>query len=65
MLYDPKRIILTSIATNFGVEQTAREVLIPADATTAISDDMHRFAVEKISPRLARVVTTEAVLTNP
>jgi nicotinamidase-related amidase len=64
-------VIIAGIATNFGVEQTAREawqhgyaVLIPADATTAVSEDMHRFAVEKIFPRIARVVSTEAVLAN-
>ena len=64
-------IILTGIATNFGVEQTAREawqhgyaVIIPEDACTALSEEMHRFAVEKIFPRLARVKSAAEVLAN-
>jgi len=62
-------IVLTGVATNFGVEQTAREawqlgysVVVAEDATSSISEAAHRFAVETILPRLARVRSTEAIL---
>ena len=63
-------IILCGIATNFGVEQTAREawqhgygVVIPEDACTSIDGAMHRFAIESLLPRVSRVRTTAQVLT--
>jgi nicotinamidase-related amidase len=62
-------IILCGIATNFGVEQTAREawqhgygVVIPEDACTSIDSAMHQFAVERLLPRVARVRSTASVL---
>jgi nicotinamidase-related amidase len=62
-------IILTGVATNFGVEQTAREawqlgysLVVAEDATSSVSEAAHRFAVETILPRLARVRSTEAIL---
>ena len=55
-------VVVCGIATNFGVESTVREawqhnyaVIVAEDATSSISEDMHRFSVEKIMPRLARV----------
>lgn len=55
-------IILCGIATNFGVEQTAREawqmnysLVIAEDATTALSAEMHDFSITRILPRIARV----------
>ncbi|THD46022.1 MAG: hydrolase [Bradyrhizobium sp.] len=62
-------IVLTGVATNFGVEQTAREawqlgycVLIAEDAVSGVTEAAHRFAVETILPRLARVRSSEAIL---
>jgi nicotinamidase-related amidase len=62
-------IVLTGVATNFGVEQTAREawqlgcsVIVAGDAASAVSEAAHRFAVETILPRIARVRSTEAIL---
>ena len=62
-------IVLTGVATNFGVEQTAREawqlgysVVVAEDATSSVSEAAHRFAVETILPRVARVRSTEAIL---
>jgi nicotinamidase-related amidase len=59
-----KTIILGGIVTNFGVESTARtawehgyELVIPEDLSSAVDDDMHRFAMEKIFPRISRVTT--------
>jgi nicotinamidase-related amidase len=55
-------IVLGGIATNFGVESTARQgtglgfaFVIVEDACTSRDGDAHRFAFEQIFPRLARV----------
>ena len=62
-------IILGGIATNIGVESTARDawehnyaLIIPEDACTGMDDAMHRFAMEKIFPRLARVRSTQQII---
>jgi nicotinamidase-related amidase len=62
-------IVLTGVATNFGVEQTAREawqlgysVVVAEDATSSVSEAAHRFAVETTLPRVSRVRSTEAIL---
>lgn len=62
-------ILLTGIATNFGVESTAREawsygysVVTVEDACTSTDGDMHKFAIEKILPRISRVRSTDEVL---
>jgi len=55
-------IALGGIATNFGVESTARAawehgyaVVIVEDACASLSADAHAFAIERIFPRIARV----------
>jgi nicotinamidase-related amidase len=55
-------IVLAGIATNIGVESTARQawelgytLIIAEDATTDMSADMHDFAFGKIFPRISRV----------
>jgi|SRR5277367_1314905 len=62
-------IVLTGISTNIGVESTARQgtglgfaFVIVEDACSARDAADHRFAFEKIFPRLSRVRTTEEVL---
>ena len=63
-------IVLTGVATNLGVEQTAREawqlgysVVVAEDATSSsLGEAAHRFAIETILPRIARVRSTEAIL---
>ena len=62
-------IVLGGVATNFGVEQTAREawqhhyaVVLAEDACTSLDAEMHRFSVERIMPRLARVRSTADIL---
>jgi len=62
-------IVLCGVATNFGVETTAREawqhnysLLIAEDATTSFSAEMHRFPVEVIFPRLSRVRTVAEII---
>lgn len=56
-------VVIGGIATNIGVESTARqayeysyEVVIAEDATTSRTAEMHSFAVSVIFPLLSRVV---------
>ncbi len=62
-------IVLAGVATNFGVESTAREawqhnyaVVVAEDACTSLGEDLHRFAVDKILPRVARVRSTAEIV---
>ena len=57
-----RTIVLGGVATNFGVESTARHawehgyaVVIAEDACTSRSAELHTVAVEAIFPRIARV----------
>jgi len=62
-------IIIGGVSTNFGVESTARDawqhnyaVVIAEDASSSADESMHRFAIEKILPRVSRVRTTAQIL---
>ena len=62
-------IILCGIATEFGVESTARdayergyEQIFAEDAMTARNADSHSNAITRIFPRLGRVRSTEQIL---
>jgi nicotinamidase-related amidase len=62
-------VVLTGISTNAGVESTARQgtglgfaFVVVEDACSSQDAEMHKFAFEKIFPRLARVRSTEEVL---
>lgn len=62
-------VVLGGVATNIGVESTARQgtglgfaFVIVEDACSAREAEGHRFAVEKIFPRLARVRKTDEVI---
>ena len=64
-----RSVVLGGIATNFGVESTARdawqlgyEVLVAEDACTSMGPGMHEFSIEKILPRVARVRSTAELL---
>lgn len=59
-----KTIVLAGIATNFGVESTARaawehgyEVVLVEDAMAGPSAELHEMATRFIFPRIGRVVT--------
>ena len=61
-----KTIVLAGIATNFGVESTARSawelsynVAVVEDACTSRSAELHAFAIEHILPQISRVVRLE------
>lgn len=63
-----KTIVFGGLMTNFGVESTAREaaglgydVVIVEDAMSAPSIEMHKFAMEKVFPRMARVRRAEEI----
>jgi nicotinamidase-related amidase len=56
-------IVLGGVATNIGVESTARQaweygyaVVLAEDATSGMSAEMHDFAIHNIFPRISRVV---------
>jgi nicotinamidase-related amidase len=63
-----KTIVLGGVATNFGVESTARQaweqgydVIIAEDACTSMSAELHEMAVRHIFPRIARVMASTAI----
>lgn len=64
-----KTVVIGGIATNFGVESTARAaaglgfaVVFVEDATTSISAEAHQFAFGMVFPMLGRVRKTAEVI---
>jgi len=62
-------IVLGGIATNFGVESTAREawqhnyaVVVAEDACSSPGPDLHQFAIARILPRIARVRSSAEII---
>ncbi|MGA2672535.1 MAG: hydrolase [Terracidiphilus sp.] len=62
-------IVLCGIATEFGVESTARdayergyELLFAADAMTGLHAESHANAIERIFPRMGRVRSTTEIV---
>src|SRR5580698_7545410 len=62
-------VVLTGISTNAGVESTARQgtglgfgFVVVEDACSGQDGEQHRFAFEKIFPRLSRVRSTNEVI---
>jgi nicotinamidase-related amidase len=58
-------IVLGGVATNIGVESTARQawehgyaIVLAEDATSALSAEMHAFSITNIMPRISRVSKT-------
>lgn len=65
------QIVLAGIATNMGVESTARSawehgysILFAEDATSSFSSEMHNFAFTNIFPRLGLVTDTAAIIAD-
>ena len=63
-----RTIVLGGIATNLGVESTARaawehgyEIIFVEDATASLSAEMHRFAFSAIFPLIGRVRSARQV----
>jgi nicotinamidase-related amidase len=64
-------IVLGGIATNIGVESTARQawehgyaVVLAEDATSGLSVEAHEFAVKNIFPRLSRITKAAEIHLN-
>lgn len=62
-------VIVCGVATNFGVEQTARDawhlnyrVVVAEDASSSVGEGMHAFAVERILPRVSQVRRTADIV---
>lgn len=62
-------VVVAGVMTNFGVESTSRDawqhnyaVVVAEDACSSLRADMHRFAVETILPRVARIRGTIAIV---
>jgi nicotinamidase-related amidase len=62
-------LVLTGIATNMGVESTARDayerdyrLVFAEDAITSFSAEHHEFAMRNIFPRIGRVRSTSEIL---
>jgi nicotinamidase-related amidase len=60
---------MAGIATNFGVESTARaafdrayELIFAEDAMSSMSAQLHEFCIKNIFPRMGRVRTTAQIL---
>ncbi len=63
-------VLLCGVATNFGVEATARDahnlnyaVVIASDACSSVAPGLHEFAITEIMPRIARVRSTSDIVT--
>jgi len=61
--------IICGVATNLGVEATARvafdlnyNVVIAADACGSVAPGLHESAVEKILPRISRIRKVVAII---
>lgn len=64
-------LVLAGIATNFGVEGTARagaergyQLIFAEEAITALDAYAHTFAMEYVFPRLGRVCSVQEILTE-
>src|SRR5260221_5442422 len=64
-----RTIVIAGIATNFGVESTARdawersyELVFVEDAMASFTEESHHFAITTIFPRLGRVRSTAEVI---
>ncbi len=64
-----RTIVIGGIATNFGVESTARDawernyqLVFAEDAMSSMSEEMHAFSIANIFPRLGIVRSTDEIL---
>lgn len=63
-----RTIVLGGVATNFGVESTARDawergyaVIVAEDLASSYTPEMHHFAIEAILPRIAVISSSTAL----
>jgi nicotinamidase-related amidase len=64
-----KTIVIGGIATNFGVESTARsaqargyDVVFAEDAMSTMSAEMHEFSTKQLFPVIGRVRSTDEII---
>jgi nicotinamidase-related amidase len=64
-----RTLVVGGIATNYGVESTARDawernyaLVLAEDATTTFTEEAHSLALKYVFPRIARVRSTAQVL---
>ena len=64
-----RTLVLGGIATNFGVESTARnaferdyQIVFAEDAMSGLAPGDHEFAFRRVFPRLGRVASSEEIL---
>jgi nicotinamidase-related amidase len=64
-----RTLVMTGVATNIGVESTARDAfergydqIFAEDAMAALTEEGHRYACKTIFPRMGRVRSTAQVL---
>jgi nicotinamidase-related amidase len=62
-------VVLGGVATNYGVESTARAaaglgfaLVVVEDACTSLSPELHRFPFDNVFPMLSRVRSTQEVI---
>ncbi|MGJ8525055.1 Isochorismatase family protein YecD [Halomonadaceae bacterium LMG 33818] len=63
-----KTVVIGGIATNFGVESTARsawelsyDVVIPEDACTSRNAELHEFSINNVLKQISVVTTTDEI----
>ncbi len=63
-----RTIVLGGVATDFGVESTARDawergyaVVIAEDATSSVSAELHEFSMEHILPQIGVICPSAAL----
>jgi nicotinamidase-related amidase len=63
-----RTLVLGGVATNFGVESTARdawergyEVVIAEDVTSSLSGELHDFSMQHILPRIGVISSSAAI----
>ena len=63
-----RSIVLGGVATNFGVESTARaawehgyDLFLVEDACATITEELHAIALQHIFPRIARIGTAQTI----
>ena len=64
-----KSVVIGGIATNFGVESTARqafelgyEVIVPEDATATMSPELQNVSIGAILPMIGRITKTSEIV---
>ena len=67
-----RTVVLAGLATNFGVESTARQawehgfdLVVVSDAMSTLSHEAHAFALTHIFPRISKVVRSGEISFGP